>query len=166
MSRRKKKREQESVELNLAAMLDMAFQLLTFFILTFKPSPVEGQVKLRLPPPQAIAAKNLANAKQAGDDANDTSPVKGVNTLIITAFAKPDGALVSLAVGESMLGADRTLRALNDKLQTVFGDPGLDPEEIRNFLGAHLARFEVPKYIYISPEPLPRIASGRRSNPC
>ncbi len=124
MSRRKKKREQENVELNLAAMLDMAFQLLTFFILTFKPSPVEGQVKLRLPPPQAIAAKNLASAKQAGDDANDTSPVKGVNTLIITAFAKPDGALVSLAVGESMLGVDRTLRALNDKLQTVFGDPG------------------------------------------
>jgi long-chain acyl-CoA synthetase len=44
---------------------------------------------------------------------------------------------------------------------TVFGDPGLDPEEIRAFLGAHLARFEVPKYIHISPEPLPRIASGK-----
>ena len=124
MSRRKKKREQGNVELNLAAMLDMAFQLLTFFILTFKPSPVEGQVALRLPPPQAIAAKNPANAKQAGNDANDTSPVKGVNTLIITAFARPDGGLVSLAVGESMLGVDKSLRALNDKLQTVFGDPG------------------------------------------
>ena len=33
--RRKKKGGHESVELNLAAMLDMAFQLLTFFILTF-----------------------------------------------------------------------------------------------------------------------------------
>ena len=44
---------------------------------------------------------------------------------------------------------------------TVYGDAGLDPDEIRNFLGAHLARFEVPKYIYISPEPLPRIASGK-----
>ena len=48
MARRKK---QEGVELNLAAMLDMAFQLLTFFILTFRPAPVEGQVDLLLPPP-------------------------------------------------------------------------------------------------------------------
>jgi biopolymer transport protein ExbD len=41
MARGKKKRNQGEVELNLAAMLDMAFQLLTFFILTFKPAPVE-----------------------------------------------------------------------------------------------------------------------------
>ncbi len=37
----------EEVELNLAAMLDMAFQLLTFFVLTFKPAPVEGQIALQ-----------------------------------------------------------------------------------------------------------------------
>ena len=41
---KRRKRNQGDVELNLAAMLDMAFQLLTFFILTFRPSPVEGQV--------------------------------------------------------------------------------------------------------------------------
>ena len=51
MSRKKRKRGLEEVELNLAAMLDMAFQLLTFFILTFKPAPVEGQITLRLRPP-------------------------------------------------------------------------------------------------------------------
>ena len=51
--RRKKRRSQSEVELNLAAMLDMAFQLLTFFILTFRPAPIEGQISLRLPPPQA-----------------------------------------------------------------------------------------------------------------
>lgn len=49
--RKKKKRDQGSVEMNLAAMLDMAFQLLTFFILTFRPAPVEGQLSLNLPPP-------------------------------------------------------------------------------------------------------------------
>ena len=44
---------------------------------------------------------------------------------------------------------------------TVHGDPGLDPDEIRDFLKDQLARFEVPRYIDISPEPLPRIASGK-----
>ena len=40
---RKKKRDQGEVELNLAAMLDMAFQLLCFFILTFKPEGRRGR---------------------------------------------------------------------------------------------------------------------------
>jgi long-chain acyl-CoA synthetase len=44
---------------------------------------------------------------------------------------------------------------------TVHGDPGLDPEEIRGYLAAHLARFEIPRYIRISPGPLPRTASGK-----
>jgi long-chain acyl-CoA synthetase len=44
---------------------------------------------------------------------------------------------------------------------TVHGDPGLDPDEIRDFLKDQLARFEIPRYIDISPEPLPRIASGK-----
>ncbi len=44
---------------------------------------------------------------------------------------------------------------------TIYGDAGLDPDEVRDFLGAHLARFEVPKYIFVSPDPLPRIASGK-----
>ncbi|MEX2287137.1 MAG: biopolymer transporter ExbD [Planctomycetaceae bacterium] len=43
------------VQLNMAAMLDMAFQLLAFFILTFRPSPFEGQLLLRLPPPVPLA---------------------------------------------------------------------------------------------------------------
>ena len=129
MSRRARQRQQGEVELNLAAMLDMAFQLLTFFILTFKPAPVEGQVALRLPPPQAIKPTG-PGAAEPGSDPNDTSPVKSVNTLSITAFAKPDGSLVSLAVGESVLGVDKNLRGLNDKLQTAFGDPGNPFEQV------------------------------------
>ncbi|MFO1019164.1 MAG: biopolymer transporter ExbD [Planctomycetales bacterium] len=51
MRRRRRNRAQQEVELNLAAMLDMAFQLLAFFILTFRPSPIEGQIDMQLPPP-------------------------------------------------------------------------------------------------------------------
>lgn len=43
-----------SLEINLAAMLDMAFQLLAFFVLTFRPSSVEGHFQVFLPPPTPV----------------------------------------------------------------------------------------------------------------
>ena len=52
MSRR---RSEEDVELNVTAMLDMAFQLLAFFVLTFRPPPGEAQIYLKLPPAQPVA---------------------------------------------------------------------------------------------------------------
>ena len=45
-----KRRSTEDVTLNVTAMLDMAFQLLAFFILTFRPPPGEAQIYLKLPP--------------------------------------------------------------------------------------------------------------------
>ena len=83
--RHKKKRHQDDVELNLTAMLDMAFQLLAFFILTFRPSPVEGQIMLRMPPPQPIT--NVNSGQQAGNNPQNTNPLQGLNTLVISAFA-------------------------------------------------------------------------------
>jgi len=44
---------------------------------------------------------------------------------------------------------------------TVYGAAGLDPEALRTFLAGHLARFEVPRYILIAAEALPRTASGK-----
>ena len=87
MGRRKKRRSQSDVELNLAAMLDMAFQLLTFFILTFRPAPIEGQISLRLPPP--AGAWSAKAGQKAGSDTKNTNPVQGVNTLTISVFADP-----------------------------------------------------------------------------
>lgn len=39
-------------DLPITPMLDMSFQLLAFFIMTFKPAPTEGQIALALPPVQ------------------------------------------------------------------------------------------------------------------
>ena len=114
MSRRKKRRSGEEVELNLAAMLDMAFQLLTFFILTFRPAPVEGQVNLRLPPPMAIAGMA---GKDMGTEFNSKDPPKTAKTLIVSVFANKDGSLAQLAVGETSVG---NIAALDNKLQTIF----------------------------------------------
>ena len=44
---------------------------------------------------------------------------------------------------------------------TVYAEAGLELDALRGFLGAHLAKFKIPAYVQIKPEPLPRIASGK-----
>jgi long-chain acyl-CoA synthetase len=44
---------------------------------------------------------------------------------------------------------------------TVFGKPTLREDELREFLAAHLARFELPRYIFTASAPLPRTPSGK-----
>ena len=119
MSRRyKKQRPQEDVSLNLAAMLDMAFQLLAFFILTFKPNPVEGQINLNLPPAVPII-----------ENKPDVQPVVGLGdaaakTLTITIVAAPNGQVASMTVGlaklfDGPLDGGR-IRQLDRRLKEVF----------------------------------------------
>jgi biopolymer transport protein ExbD len=117
--KKRRKQTQSEVELNLAAMLDMAFQLLTFFILTFRPSPIEGQVMLRMPPPQPVTA--VVGGQQAGSDESNTNPVQGLTTLVITVAANASGNLQQIRIGESTMGA---AAALDRRLGELIGDPG------------------------------------------
>src|SRR5580693_6470401 len=99
MRRHKRKRaSQEEVVLNLAAMLDMAFQLLAFFILTFRPAPVEGQINLNLPPPVPIA-------QQKPEDKPDDGGVgiAAAHTLTIRIVAAGNGQVASISVGLAKL---------------------------------------------------------------
>jgi biopolymer transport protein ExbD len=119
MRRKRKRRTQADVELNVTAMLDMAFQLLAFFVLTFRPAPVEGQILLRMPPPQPVTNVNAGDP--AGQDPKNTNPLEGLTTLVISAYANPDGRLRQLAVGDAPIGG---LTALEVKLGQVLADPG------------------------------------------
>jgi biopolymer transport protein ExbD len=49
MGRRPNKNDDPGVVLPITPMLDMAFQLLAFFIFTYHPSDLEGQMELNLP---------------------------------------------------------------------------------------------------------------------
>lgn len=133
-SRRKKKKHGGGVELNMAAMLDMAFQLLTFFILTFKPAPVEGQVMLRLPPPQPVT--NVNAGQKAGDNAANTNPVQGLNTLRIMALGKADGSLGALGIADTSLGG---LPGLDRKLSEILSDPGSGFDQVIIEVGSSLS---------------------------
>jgi biopolymer transport protein ExbD len=113
-----RKHSQEDCELNVAAMLDMAFQLLTFFILTFRPPPVEGEVLLRMPPPQAVLGGGVTKAGQ--DETKDPKDVKPVTTLTITVIDE-GGGISLVKVGVPSVGmSDVPFNQLNEKLGEYF----------------------------------------------
>jgi biopolymer transport protein ExbD len=119
MSRRRRKvRSGEEVQLNLAAMLDMAFQLLTFFILTFKPAPVEGEILLRMPPPESM---RVQAGKRAGSDTSSTDVLQGFDTVTLTIRASRSGDIAEVFVEQDSAG--KSMASLNDKLSKVIGDP-------------------------------------------
>jgi biopolymer transport protein ExbD len=124
------------VELNVTAMLDMAFQLLAFFILTFRPAPIEGQLSLHLPPPQPT--DNVESLTLAGSNPKNMDHAAGLNTLVISAFADGAGRLASMAVGEvkvdDLAGLDRTLRG-------ILADPDVVFDQVIIQVGASL-RYE------------------------
>lgn len=140
--RRKRKAGTEAVELNLAAMLDMAFQLLTFFILTFRPSPVEGQVSLHLPPPQPVT--NVQSAQAAGADTTNLNPVTGLNSLVISAFSTPNGSLATMAIGEGRID---NVGMLDSRLRTILSEPGSPFDQVIIQVGSSLRYEELMKII-------------------
>ena len=97
--RRLKKRSKTpaEVELNMAAMLDMAFQLLAFFILTFRPSPIESQISLRMP-------DYKTNEAVGQSDNQDSNPSTGL-PLTVSVHATPEGEIAGVEVGPQTVGA-------------------------------------------------------------
>jgi biopolymer transport protein ExbD len=141
----RKRKAPEEVELNLAAMLDMAFQILTFFILTFRPAPVEGQIQLRMPPPQALA---MANAKQqAGEDEKNKNPVAGLNTLPIILTATDDGMLRQIYVAGHEIVVDPKLAMFDAELKKLLGDPATPYDQVIIQVGSNLKYDELMKVL-------------------
>jgi biopolymer transport protein ExbD len=127
MRRRRGHRSQDDVELNLAAMLDMAFQLLAFFIATFRPAPLEGQITLRLPPPEA---RTTQGTQPAGENVNSAEIPKGLKTLVINVFSDGSGEIKSLSFGDENATQVETLAALDLNLTKIFGDPTYPYEQV------------------------------------
>lgn len=126
MSRRKKHKSSsaDEVKLNVTAMLDMAFQLLAFFVLTFKPAPVEGQIELRMPDAAPVVR---SQGKDIGSDAKSTDVLKGVQQLTVSLYPDDAGDLGTIAVETTTVVTDGTqkqkLVALYSRLHQQFSNP-------------------------------------------
>lgn len=97
----------------MAAMLDMAFQLLAFFILTFQPSPIESQISLRMPDKPTTQASGQSSE-------SPSSEALGL-TLTVSVHAADTGEIAGIEVGAQTLGAGEgpteTINALQATLK-------------------------------------------------
>jgi biopolymer transport protein ExbD len=104
-------------------MLDMAFQLLTFFVLTYKPAPSEGQLIMNLLPAQPATA---ITAEAPSDQASDNLPAS-LRTLPTILKAGDGGTLGQIIVGETPLSTDP--KELERELDKYLQDPDLPFEQ-------------------------------------
>ena len=115
-----KKSKHQEVEIPITPMLDMAFQLLTFFILTYRPAPQEGQFAMNLLP-ASPAIKMDAVAPPDVKSENKDVPAS-LRTITTQLHANPDGSLGRVNIEENeVVGMDQ----LKAKLQE-FLDPSKD----------------------------------------
>lgn len=98
-SRRRKPASATEPELPITPMLDMSFQLMAFFILTFRPTPTEAQLALALPAEQGGAAAVPTSSLQVEDA-----------ELVVQVYAADSGAIADVVVaaktGNAPLGPD------------------------------------------------------------
>ncbi len=109
-------RSEETFEVSLAPMLDMAFNLLTFFIFTFRPAPIELQFNLNLLPTSPTAEPETPPEEAPSDQ---PAPIRMLTTSL---FADSEGRL-SRATLEEFEFDD--LKGLGDRLKTILSDPEL-----------------------------------------
>jgi biopolymer transport protein ExbD len=144
--RRRRKRDQGSVQLNLAAMLDMAFQLLTFFILTFRPAPIEGQLALNLPPP--VAQTNIDAGQKVGGGMGD---VISMDTLHLHVVADAQGDVREMKVeSNTVLDGhldEENVQRLDRKLQSLFAAQQVPYDRVQIAVDGRLRYGELMKII-------------------
>jgi biopolymer transport protein ExbD len=98
------------VSLEMTPMIDVVFQLLIFFMFTFKIVSVEGEFAITMP------------AAEQGSAAPTNENVTALPDIDVKLFAADDGALKGIQVGDSQVASMDELAAT---LKTIVGD---DPE--------------------------------------
>jgi biopolymer transport protein ExbD len=141
MRKRRNVRRADEPTVQIAPMLDMAFQLLTFFILTYHPLPTEGQFVMNLLPPQPATA---INAEAPTEAASDKLPAS-LRTLPTVLRAGPGGSLAEIAVGEQAIPTDAG--ALEKELDKYLQDPNLPFDQTLLKVDPNLRYSELMKVI-------------------
>ena len=120
MSRRNKAEAAPEVSLPITPMLDMAFQLLTFFIFTYHPSGLEGQMDMNLPSEKTAAAREKEQEKfdTAPDKAQDLVPPSDLTVLVRTQQDGVNNGIISALTLEQTSGQKpvNDLKALEAEL--------------------------------------------------
>jgi biopolymer transport protein ExbD len=116
---RKKVLKAQAPDVPIAPFLDMAFQLLTFFVITYRPLPEEGQFLMNLLPAQPATSITAEAPTQKPSDSLPVS-LRTLPTMLIAGFG---GHLAQIRVGEQTIPTDP--KALETELVKYFQDPNL-----------------------------------------
>jgi len=163
---RKRKRKPGGVQSNMAAMLDMAFQLLTFFILTFKPAPVEGHLQMHLPPPVALTKVSGEAPPDTGEGNNDVTHLETLN-LFIDSDSGGEVSLIKVGMRPILQGRLNkvSLRRLDDHMKSIFDIQMIPFDRIQLVVDPRLRYEELMKIVDIctrqvlpSGEPMRRVS--------
>ena len=104
MARKKRKSNVQAGELNLTAMIDIAFQLLSFFVMTMKPTDVLALLDVSRPAPDKRATHQQS---------------KPINVIWITILADGSFILNDHPIKKENLDQQLTQLGALDKTQTV-----------------------------------------------
>jgi biopolymer transport protein ExbD len=118
--RGERKKSDENIEIPVTPMLDMAFQLLTFFILTYHPMPSEGQFVMNLLP--ASPATDFRAQSPAEASATDPDIPAALRTLPTMLRAAEGGTLGRVTLGEIDV---QGMEPLKKELKAILEDPTL-----------------------------------------
>jgi len=124
VSRKRQRREETPVDVTLpiTPMLDMSFQLLSFFIITFHPMPTEGQLSVNLPKVDA--------ADKPQDDPTPPEDKKDEYTVTLIASSSGDLASISMKGPTGEMGNIRNTADLYDQLKKIPKPPGRGAEGV------------------------------------
>ena len=117
--KKKKRKGSSDVDIPITPMLDMAFQLLTFFILTYVPAPQEISFPMNLLPAQAATK---LDAQVSSDAASNADLPASLRTLDTGLRAGEGGRLGRVTIGDNAIEG---IAALEKELTIILKDPTL-----------------------------------------
>jgi biopolymer transport protein ExbD len=101
MTSRRRAEPALGVELPITPMLDLAFQVLLFFIMTYHPSQLEGQMELTLPDAAQAKAASVAEARPDQAAPGELELPSEMTVLVKTQHdGVHDGAISQISVQE------------------------------------------------------------------
>src|SRR5712692_4735795 len=113
MARRNRAEQSLEVELPITPMLDMAFQLLAYFIITFEPAALEGAMDLSMPAHGEAKAQKIEDVK---DPSSDTELPKEPDITVRVATEtnekerpKNVGEILQISVAHQLTSAEENL---------------------------------------------------------
>lgn len=126
------------VELPITPMLDMTFQLLVFFIITYHPSALEGKMDFSLP---AATRGDVVTSQSPHDEPGELEPTVALTVVAHAAQGSGKGSLSAVVVqtpgGETLLNSPEDLRSHLEQLRK--GDNRLDEVRLQADTGLKYA---------------------------